>query len=514
MRSALEALQDAFDPEHGGFGLAPKFPLPSRFFFLLRYYKRFNEHSALEMVRAALEAMQRGGIHDHLGGGIHRYATDRHWLAPHFEKMLYDQALTALACVEAYQVTGRALFRDFALDIYSYVLRDLVSPEGGFYSSEDADSQGEEGKYYLFSLDEARNALGEEADLATTAFGLRREGNFTDPVTGQKTGLNILHMAQPLPALARATGLSEATLSARLERIRHCLLTVRQGRERPGLDDKILTDWNGLMIASLAVGARALGDPSLARAASDAADFLLTTLRRTEPDGRKSLLHRYRDGEAAIPAHADDYAFLAWGLIDIYQTKFDSKWLKSALELTEEFLENFWEEGGGVMFTARDAKDLPVRQKTAQDGPTPSANSVALSNLLRLARLLARPDLEEKARGIMRAFGREVREHPEGYLHFLCGVEYAVNPSVEIILAGEPGAKDTARMVEALGRAYLPQATVLLRDEALEETIPFLGKCPPVKGKATAYLCSDNACRQPITDPDELLTALGVAASP
>jgi uncharacterized protein len=514
LHSALEALQEAYDPEQGGFGLAPKFPLPSRLFYLLRHYQRFGDPLALDMAQTTLEAMHRGGIHDHLGGGIHRYATDRNWLVPHFEKMLYDQALVALASVEAFQVTGRELFREFALDIYSYVLRDLVAPEGGFYSSEDADSQGEEGKYYLFSMDEVRDALGEEAGLAATAFGLQQEGNFADPgagpITDGKTGLNILHMAHPLPDLARATALSEDVLSTRLDHIRQRLLETRNSRERPGLDDKILTDWNGLMIASLAVGARALGEPSLTQAASRAADFLLATMRQTDVDGHKSLLHRYREKEAAIPAHADDYAFLTWGLIELYQTQFDLRWLETALELTEEFLEQFWDENGGFLFTAQDADDLPVRQKTAQDGPTPSANSVALGNLLRLSRLLGRPDLEEKARNTMQAFAREARNHPEGYLHFLCGAEYAINASAEIILAGGPGAKGMAEMVEALGRAYLPQAAILMSHEALEQQVPFLRGCPVVEGKATAYLCRNKTCEPPITDPEKLLKALGV----
>ncbi|MDQ7785669.1 MAG: thioredoxin domain-containing protein, partial [Desulfomonilaceae bacterium] len=330
LESAFRQLSQRFDPRRGGFGEAPKFPTPHNMLFLLRYWKRTGDSSALHMVEKTLEALRRGGVYDHVGFGFHRYSTDAEWLVPHFEKMLYDQAMLATAYLEAYQATGNDLYGRTADEIFTYVLRDMTSPQGGFYSAEDADSEGEEGKFYVWTLEEVRRILDdEEAEAVTEAFSLTADGNFREEATGRITGANIPHMRKSLDQVARTLDIPVEHARDLVERARRKLFEAREKRIHPHKDDKILTDWNGLMIAALAKGARVLGKPEYARAAAQAADFILGTLR--SGDGR--LLHRYRDGEAGLPAHVDDYAFFIWGLLELYEASFEVKYLKTALDL-------------------------------------------------------------------------------------------------------------------------------------------------------------------------------------
>ncbi len=389
LTTAYSRLEASYDDVHGGFGGAPKFPTPHQLSLLLRYWDRTGDARALEIVGTTLRKMYGGGIYDHLGNGFHRYSTDPMWLVPHFEKMLYDQAMLAIAYLEAHQATGNSFYGEVAEEIFTYVLRDLASPEGAFYSAEDADSEGEEGTFYVWKKDEITEVLGEEdGKIFCERYGVTGSGNFE--------GKNVLHISSE-------TGADEVGLDTMKEK----LLTIRSKRPRPMLDDKILTDWNGLMIAALARGTRVTGDPAYAAAAAKAADFILGGMRTSE--GR--LLHRYRDGESAIPGYLDDYAFLIWGLIELYEATFDAKWLSEALVLAGGMIELFGdrEDGrGGFFFTGRDAEKLIVRTKEVYDGAVPSGNSVAALELLRLGRMTGRTDLESAADALMEEFSGQL----------------------------------------------------------------------------------------------------------
>lgn len=513
LETAYRQLAQRFDKSNGGFGEAPKFPTPHNVLFLLRYWKRTNDPAALDMVEATLQSMRRGGIYDHVGYGFHRYSTDADWLVPHFEKMLYDQAMLAMAYIEAYQATGKEQYARTAEEIFSYVLRDMTSPRGGFYSAEDADSEGEEGKFYVWKLEEIRGLLDEnEAGLFTALYNVNPGGNFREEATGRITGDNIPHMTKTLSQVARDFTLSDEDAEKLIEQARRKLFEAREVRVHPHKDDKILTDWNGLMIAALAKGAKVLDKPQYAQAAGKAADFILETLRG--PDGR--LLHRYREGEAGLPAHVDDYAFFIWGLLDLYEATFDVTYLKHALDLNKEFIKRFWDaQVGGFYFTAEDSEDLIVRKKEIYDGATPSGNSVASLNLLRLGRIAADPELERKADHIGRAFAGTVRQLPSAYTQLLVAMEFGMGPSWEIVIAGRSDADDTRQMLRQLRRPFLPHTVVLFRpteDEhpAIGGIAEYTGAQRSIDGKATAYVCRNYNCELPTTDPNKMLELLGV----
>ena len=510
---ACRDLELLFDERHGGFGEAPKFPLPHNLLFLLRRWKRTKEPKALEMVERTLGAMRLGGIFDHVGFGFHRYSTDERWLIPHFEKMLYDQATLATAYTEAFQATGRVEYARAAREIFAYVLRDMAAPERGFASAEDADSDGVEGKFYLWSEREIREILGEEdAGLAIRLFGVTEEGNFFDPAAGGKTGENILHLDRPLDAWARALDTAPDELERRVESIRKRLFESRGKRIRPSKDDKILVDWNGLMIASLAKGGRALGDPVLVEAARRAADFILLSLRRE--DGR--LLHRYRDGEAAILAQLDDYAFLVWGLIELYQAAFDARTLGEAIRLAWECMRLFDDgESGGFFGSPDDGEPLLARRMEAHDGAIPSGNSVMLSNLLRLSSLTGDAAFERRAARLASAFEPAVSLSPAAHTMFLAALDFAAGPSSAAVIVGSVASEDTRAMIRAVAERYLPNATVLLRPPGAErhekwlELAPFAEKLVAVDGAVTAYVCRDYTCGLPATGAGGLLRLLG-----
>ena len=500
LEQAYRQLADRFDATHGGFGARPKFPTPHNLLFLLRHWQRTGDVTPLDMVEKTLQAMRRGGIYDHVGFGFHRYSTDAQWLLPHFEKMLYDQAMLALAYTEAYQATGRAEYENTAREILAYALRDMTDPRGGFYSAEDADSEGQEGKFYLWTVEEIRSLLSQEdADWVTATFGLTEEGNFREEASGLRTGENILHLSRRL---------NEAE-SARWATIRERLFAVREQRVHPHKDDKVLTDWNGLMIAALARASQAFDEPSYRAAAERAAQFVLTVLR--DADGR--LLHRYRDGEASIRAHADDYAFLVWGLLDLYDATFKPAYLREALRLNAELLAHFWdEERGGLYFTADDGEPLLSRRKEAYDGAIPSANSVAMANLLRLGRMTADPALEEQAAAIGQTFAGTVRAAPMGYTQLLQAVNFGLGPAYEVVIVGEEDAPDTQAMLRALRRSFTPNKVVLFRPPGDAPEIAALAEFTryqySLDGKATAYVCQNYACERPTTDVEEMLALL------
>ena len=497
---ARNQLADRFDAVHGGFGTRPKFPTPHNLLFLLRHWRRTGDAGTLGMVETTLRAMRRGGIYDHVGFGFHRYSTDAKWLLPHFEKMLYDQAMLTMAYTEAHQATGRVEYEQTAREILAYVLRDMTDPLGGFYSAEDADTEGREGKFYVWSLAEIRSLLSEDdATWVSTTFNLAEEGNFREEATGVLTGENILHLTRPLSDEERA----------RWAAIRERLFAVRERRVHPHKDDKVLTDWNGLMIAGLAKASQAFDELTYRAAAERAAQFVLTALR----DGEGRLLHRYRDGEASIRAHADDYAFLIWGLLDLYEATFNVAYLREALRLNDELLEHFWDAGqGGLFFTADDGEPLLSRRKEIYDGAIPSANSVHMSNLLRLSRMAGDPAMEERAAAIGRAFSGKVRAAPLAYTQLLQAVNFALGPAYEVVIVGEDGASDTQAMVRALRRSFTPNKVVLFRPPGDSPEIAALAEFTRYQhrldGKATAYVCQDYACERPTTDPTEMLALL------
>jgi uncharacterized protein YyaL (SSP411 family) len=513
--AAYLALVDTFDERYGGFGRAPKFPSPHRLSFLLRYWKRTGKDQARRMVEQTLEAMRGGGIYDHVGFGFHRYATDRQWRVPHFEKMLYDQAMLAIAYVEAYQALGKEEDKETACEILTYVLRDMTDPAGGFYSAEDADVAGEEGQFYLWTDDEIRQWLStDQADLVMDIFNIEKHGNFEEESTRRKTGKNILHRTTPLKNLADEQNVSLAEVTAAWERARRTLFTARERRAHPRKDDKILADWNGLMIAALAKASRIVNEKTYVDAATGAVQFIIEHMRDSE--GR--LWHRYRDGEAAIPGFLNDYAFLAWGLIELYETTFDVTYLQHAISLTDEMIHRFWDdEQGGFYFTADDGENVLVRDKEMYDGAYPSGNAVAALNLLRLARMTGNPEYEAKADQILRTFAASVSRAPAAHSYLMMALDFIRGPSYEVVVVGDRGQEDTNNMLNALKRLFIPNKVVLFRPahEERPEIVryaEFTSEYASIEGKATAYVCRNYACHLPTTNIDEMLRLLDAMA--
>ena len=507
LKRTYEQLSRRFDPKNGGFSDAPKFPSPHNLVFLLRYWNRMGNKSALEMVEKTLTEMRRGGIFDHVGFGFHRYSTDGQWLLPHFEKMLYDQALLALAYLEAHQATGKKEYADTARDIFTYVLRDLKDPGGGFHSAEDADSEGEEGKFYVWTVDELTGLLGEQdAKLAEKVFHCTKEGNFTEEATRRRTGANILHLRGSLQETARRLGIREDELAEKIEGIRQRLFAEREKRIRPHKDDKVLTDWNGLMIAALSRGARVLDEPTYAEAAKNAVNFIFSAMRTDE--GR--LLHRYRDNEAAVSAHADDYAFLIWGLLELYEATFVPDYFSKAVDLHKEMTVHFLDKEDGAFYsTADDSEEMLIRNQSIYDGAIPSGNSVAAWNAFRLARMTGDTEYEEIARRIGRRFSKQVKQIPSAHTQLMIAMDFGFGPSSEVVIAGDPEAEDTRAMIEALRRIYAPRKVVLLREEgdryeAIRSLAGYIEHQKPIDGRATAYVCRNFACGRPTTDAGDL----------
>jgi uncharacterized protein YyaL (SSP411 family) len=522
LKKGFDDFRVAFDAERGGFGSAPKFPRSHVLSFLLRYWRRAQEPRALLMVEKTLDSMHRGGIYDHLGGGFHRYSTDSSWLLPHFEKMLYDQAILARTYLEAYQATANPEYAQVAREIFDYVLRELTSPEGGFYSAEDADSlpleataiqaaeppEKREGAFYVWSWGELQEALGEEeAKIAAYRFGVEAEGNLDSDPHGEFRGRNVLHAAREIGAVAKQFGKDAGEVARILERARRRLFEVRNARPRPHLDDKILTDWNGLMIGSLAFGSRVLDEPRYRQAAQRAADFILSELVNEE--GR--LLHRYREGDSAILGSIEDYAFFSGGLFDLYEASFEARYLAESKRLTVAMEKLFWDgEGGGFYFTGRDAEKLISRTKEIYDGALPSGNSVATLGLLRVGRLTGEKELEDLADVLLRGFSAGIARAPSAYPQMLIALDFAVGPSREIVIAGTAEAPATQAMVKAVYARFLPNKVMALRpvaDEAAAEITrlaPFLERQRPIGGGPTAYVCKDHVCEIPTNDIEEM----------
>ena len=508
---AYEQLRERYDNEYGGFGGEPKFPTPHNLLFLLRYWKRTNNGKALAMVEETLQALRCGGIYDQVGFGFHRYSTDRRWLVPHFEKMLYDQALLSVAYLETFQATGNEEYAGTAGEIFTYVLRDMTGSEGGFYSAVDADSEGEEGKFYLWNYNEVKQILTpEEADFAVKVYNIENDGNFGDDISGNKIERNILHMAKTYREMACELNMSVTGFHKTLESVRQKLLAQRNKRVHPNKDEKILTDWNGLMIAALAMGARVLDEPLYVNAAKCAVSFIFSKM--FSPDGQ--LLHRFYDGESAVDANLDDYAFLIQGLLELYETTFDVDYLKNALKLNKYLLRHFWDDkNGGFFFASDDNEDLFIRQKEIYDGAVPSGNSIAMLNLLRLGRITGDSNFEQKASGLSRAFSKNVRNVPSAYAQLMVAVDFAVGPSYEVVIAGDQQDVDTKKMLQAIHWKFIPNKIVIFLPtgsdlSGISGISPFTKHQSTIDGKTTAYVCVDYKCKLPTTNINRMLSSL------
>jgi len=494
--SGFEELACSFDPVYGGFGSAPKFPTPSKILFLLRYWKRTGSDRALRMAEETLEAMRCGGIHDHLGGGFHRYSTDRQWLVPHFEKMLCDQALLLMAYTEAWLATKRPVYRKTAESIISYVNRDLSSPEGAFVSAEDADSPAGEGAFYLWTREELDSVLGSrDGAYAAGIFHVRSEGNF--PVTGTGTGKNILYR--------KRVGGADTDDPVRTEPVRKRLLAAREKRPRPQRDGKILTDWNGLMAAALARSSRAFGNPDHYHAGAAAMRFVLGNLRSS--DG--GLLHRWCDGEAAVAAFADDYASVIRALVDLYQAGFDPAWLEEALALGRYLTEHFYDKDGDGFFTTPDnGERLIARRKEFYDGAVPSANSLMFQNLVMLGHLTGDPLHEERAARLADMSAGIVRQSPGSYTAYLSALDHLLGPASDVVIAGERTDPEAEAMIRIVSGSFFPSVTVHFRSRAmspaLDAVAPFTRTMTGRNGKPAAYVCTGRTCSPAVTDAGEL----------
>ena len=490
--NGANVVSQLFDRVHGGLGRAPKFPHSVEFRLLLRAGARAGIADWRDVVLFSLEKMIRGGIYDQLGGGFHRYSTDAKWLVPHFEKMLYDNALVGLACLEAFQVSRRPIFRDAAAGTLDYILREMTSPEGPFYSAQDADSEGEEGKFFVWTPAELESALGpERARIFGKAYDVTPRGNWE--------GRSILNLPRPLAEVAGELAISLEELSATLAACRAELLAVRSKRIAPMTDEKILVAWNGMAIEALAVGTQVLGDPRYAVAAARAADYLLANLRT--PQGR--LLRTARGGRAKLDAYLEDYAYLANGLVSLYEADFNPRWLVEAEALADVMLARFWDPAeGGFFFTADDHEALIARNKDPQDGAIPSGNAMAATALVRLALFTGRSDLSEKAEQTFRLFRGLMADAPHAAAQLLIALSMHLGPTDEVAIVAEVNSAAGAETLRILHDRYRPDKIVALagpRDVAeAGKRIPLLaGKTAGSEG-ARVYLCRNFACAAPL----------------
>ncbi|MBU3110313.1 thioredoxin domain-containing protein [Clostridium lacusfryxellense] len=487
IHNAFHSFKSVFDENYGGFGRSPKFPAPHNLQFLLRYWKNYNEPAALEIVEKTLEAMYEGGIFDHIGFGFSRYSTDQKWLVPHFEKMLYDNSLLASIYIETFEATGKIFYKEVAQNIFTYVLRDMTSNEGAFYSAEDADSEGIEGEFYLLTIKDIALVLGEkECKIYCEHYDITSKGNFE--------GRNIPNLIGK-----NSSSVINKDLEIDLEEMRQKVFDYREKRIHPYKDDKILTAWNGLMIAALAYGGRVFNNNSYINKAEKAMEFILNNMINDK--GR--LMARYRDGEVAHLGYLDDYAFTIHALIELYEATFKVNYLVKAIELNVNMINLFKDEKqGGLFLYGIDGEQLIIRPKDIYDGAIPSGNSVATLNMLRLARLSANSELEKEAYSQFKAFAPKVKTIESAHAYFMNALLYSNVPGKDIIIVGDELSSNTEAMVKEINNNYLPFATVVINtgDERLNSINPELKEHKELKGLATAYVCENFTCREPITD--------------
>ncbi len=509
--NATRRLKETFDREWGGFSRAPKFPPSNAISFLLRDYHRTGNSHSLEMATLTLDKMCEGGMYDHLAGGFHRYSVDPIWLVPHFEKMLYDNAQLALVYTEAYQVTGKRKYAQIAQEIFDYEMKYMTDDTGAIYSTEDADSEGKEGIFYLWKREELDQILGkEDAEVFSRYYNVKRNGNFSSHEPYHQ-GLNILYIRKSLEAVAREFDRKEADLELALSSMRERLLKVRDKKVRPGLDDKIITSWNALMISAFARGYQVYEDERHLKAADEAASFLMERMR-TE-DGK--LLRTFRKEHSKFHAYLEDYAYTSRALIDLYEAALDDKWLFKAEELIEEMITQFWDESGASFFnTSSLHKNLIVRTKSTNDSAIPSPVGVAAESLFRLSVLLGKKEYQEKAQRILKANLTYLEKAPQGYLTLLNSAYFSLHPPKEIAIAGKKSSEDTKSLLRAIHSCFVPNRIISLIDpenaeaSRSSERIPLLAGRNLVNGKAAAYVCENFTCKRPVTSPEELVRQL------
>ena len=495
LTKAFETFESQFDSTYGGFGKAPKFPSSMALSFLLRYWKRTGSKEALRMVEVSLEKMANGGIYDHLGGGFHRYSVDERWLIPHFEKMLYDNTLLSRTYFEAYQATRKERYRRIAEEVLNYVIREMKSPEGGFYSTQDADSEGEEGKFYVWTRDQIKEVLGKEKGTPFCAnYGITPQGNF-------EGGSSVLNIDSSLEKTSQLYGIPILELEEVLEEGRKKLFNEREKRVKPGRDEKILTSWNGLMISSFVDGFKVTHNEEYLNVARKAAHFILEEMRK---DGH--LMRVFNKGKSQVKGYSEDYAFYIQALIDLYEATFDIDWLKKADDLNRRMIHQFWDErNGGFFFTGKENEFLIARSKNPYDNAIPSSNSVALFNLIRLGYLTGEESLKEKAEQILHLFYKFLSEHPSGFTHMLSGLSFFLNPA-EIGIIGSKNDHRTKAMLQEVYRAYLPNKILSLKDpqEPIEGSwFPFL-KEKRNQEVPTTFVCKGFTCLPPVRNEEEL----------
>jgi uncharacterized protein YyaL (SSP411 family) len=507
LEKTYDQLSKVFDVENGGFGDFQKFPTPHSLMFLLRYWKRTGNKHSLNMVLKTLDEMAMGGIYDHVGFGFHRYSVDKNWLVPHFEKMLYDQALIAMLYTEVYSATGRAEYKKIAQQIYEYVIRDMTNVDGGFYSAEDADSEGVEGKFYYWTYDELHSILDRNsADLITEIYNVKKDGNFNDGYSNESIN-NILHRKMDYESIARNKGLDTLDLEMKVDGILSELFNVREKRVHPHKDDKILTDWNGLMIASLSRAFQVFGEERYVEAAKNCVNFIMNKSYQ-----QNRLMHMFREGESAVSGNLDDYAFMIWGLMEIYMATFDVDYLQKARDLNQTVMEHFWdEENGGFYFTADDEEKVLIREKKTFDSAIPSGNSVEFLNLLRLGSFIDDPNQMDTARKLETVFSETVKRSPTGHTQFISGVDFALGPSYSVVIVGDADSEDTIEMIK-LRQLYIPNTTIILKDSRCPDKTNSISegieKKSMINGKATAHVCSTGCCKLPTNKKSEMLKLL------
>lgn len=506
LERAFDSFSKRFDQLFGGFGSSPKFPSPHNLMLLLRYWKRSGNQIALDMVTKTLTQMRMGGVFDHVGFGFHRYSTDKEWLVPHFEKMLYDQALLIIAYTEAYQATQNELFKRTAEEIIEYLIRDMSSEEGGFFSAEDADSEGEEGKFYVWANEEIIKAVGkEDAAFIFKVFKTSEEGNFLEESTRKLTGANILHLTKSFDQLANDFNTPVPELINKLESIRRKLFAYRKDRIHPFKDDKILTDWNSLVIAALSIAGRTFNNDSYIQSASKCADFILSKMRAPGNE----ILHMYRNGTASIEGNLDDYAFLIYGLIELYQSTFESRYILEAVCLCDIAVDKFRDnESGGFFFSSGRDKSLLVRTKEIYDGAIPSGNSIMFNNLLRLSRITSNHKYDQYAQKLLDAFSENVNNAPSGSTFLLGSLDFMFGNSYEIIFAYKEKDKELEAMLTELNKHYIPNKVVVVKTVTSNLPYEYLNNYSSDSALPIIYVCKNFQCELPTNDIKEAISKI------
>lgn len=507
--SAYSAFAQNYDSEYGGFGIRPKFPSPHNLTFLLRYYKQTGRNDALDMVTHTLTEMRKGGIYDHIGYGFHRYSTDNIWLLPHFEKMLYDQATLLRAYTEAYQITGNPVFKQTAFEIVEYVERDMTGENGEFYSAEDADSEGVEGKYYVWDLEEIQEILGDDAQKFIEIYNIYRKGNYTEEAQGHGAGGNIPHIDFSPQELAKALRVEESEIRKELNKFRKKLYNERIKRVPPFKDKKALTDWNAHFTASLAFAARAFSETSFLRMAERNMNFIEKNMLQ---DGK--VYHTYLDGKSAKDAHIDDYAYLSQAYLELYYSTLDTEYLENSIKFTDLAVEKFWDkEKGGFFFSEEGKSDLIARTKDYYDNAIPSGNSIMLNNLVKIGKITGNTKYSEMANKMLNSISEVVSQAPTAFAELLSGAMLAYKPSYEVVIIGNDNLSQ--KMLNAINRNYIPNMVLVYKENdeknsKISEIADYTAMMYQINGKSTVYVCRNFTCENPTNDIGKMLNYLNL----